>query len=389
MWTKSAFAASLFLFLVCAPAVAQVYTVTDLGPLAPTAINSWAQVVGNYNGRAFIWSKMGGMQDLGLLPGGTFSMAAAINDFGVVAGTTDGIGNVVFPDPADNVDCSNLAQPFVWTRRNGMRGLGTVAFYDGFPWADGGFPCFIPYFVTGNNARGRITGYTGEYASYQFAFISTSTGGMTELGGPGSSDPPISANGVSNTGQIVGQSPNATVNGITHAVSWKNAVVTDLGTLSGTDPYFECGSSANSVNDRGQIVGWSENCLNGNGAFHAVLWSTRGAISDLGTLPGDTLSAASKINFFGLVIGTSGNTTVPILYNAFFERWFYQGVAGRPFIWTQRSGMKDLNTLISPNSGWVLNTATDINFWGQIVGEGMLNGQPHGFLLTPGNPFRF
>jgi probable HAF family extracellular repeat protein len=42
-----------------------------------------------------------------------------------------------------------------------------------------------------------------------------------------------------------------------------------------------------------------------------------------------------------------------------------------------------LNTLIRPNSGWVLNTATGINVWGQIVGSGMRNGQPHGFLLTP------
>ncbi|MFZ0279277.1 MAG: hypothetical protein WA254_02780 [Candidatus Sulfotelmatobacter sp.] len=45
--------------------------------------------------------------------------------------------------------------------------------------------------------------------------------------------------------------------------------------------------------------------------------------------------------------------------------------------------MHDLNTLISASSGWVLNSATDINVWGQIVGEGTLNGAPHGFLLTP------
>jgi len=50
--------------------------------------------------------------------------------------------------------------------------------------------------------------------------------------------------------------------------------------------------------------------------------------------------------------------------------------------------MQDLNTLIHSNSGWVLNTATDINVWGQIVGSGTLNGQPHGYLLTPKNPFQ-
>jgi hypothetical protein len=50
--------------------------------------------------------------------------------------------------------------------------------------------------------------------------------------------------------------------------------------------------------------------------------------------------------------------------------------------------MQDLNTLIRTNSGWVLTTATDINVWGQIVGNGTLNGEPHGFLLTPRDPFQ-
>jgi hypothetical protein len=69
--------------------MAQVYTVTDLGPLAPTGINTWGQVIGNYNGHAYIWTKTRGMHDLGILPGGTFSRAAAINDSGMVLGTAD------------------------------------------------------------------------------------------------------------------------------------------------------------------------------------------------------------------------------------------------------------------------------------------------------------
>jgi hypothetical protein len=80
---------------------------------------------------------------------------------------------------------------------------------------------------------------------------------------------------------------------------------------------------------------------------------------------------------FRQVIGSSGNT----LKGGFCG--YPVAVIGRPFIWTQRNGMKDLNTLISAKSGWVLNSATGINFWGQIVGSGTLNGKPHGFLLTP------
>ena len=44
--------------------------------------------------------------------------------------------------------------------------------------------------------------------------------------------------------------------------------------------------------------------------MNAVLWTASGQIIDLGTLPGDTFSSASKINFFGQVIGSSGNTVV-------------------------------------------------------------------------------
>lgn len=88
--------------------------------------------------------------------------------------------------------------------------------------------------------------------------------------------------------------------------------------------------------------------------MHAVFWSADGTIRDLGTPPGDAFSVAAKINLFGLVIGTSGNTVR--------SRMFGLPVAvGRPFIWSERSGMRDLNTLIRGNSSWVLNTATDIN----------------------------
>jgi uncharacterized membrane protein len=102
-------------------------------------------------------------------------------------------------------------------------------------------------------------------------------------------------------------------------------------------------------------------------------------MQDLGTLPGDTLSVAQKVNFFGQIIGSSGNTAV-----------WQDGVAGemiqvigRPFIWSEHSTMKDLNALIPANSGWVLNSVADINIWGQIVGSETHNGQHHGFLLTP------
>jgi len=45
--------------------------------------------------------------------------------------------------------------------------------------------------------------------------------------------------------------------------------------------------------------------------------------------------------------------------------------------------MLNLNELIDSSSGWQLYFAAGINAKGQIVGRGMLNGEEHGFLLTP------
>jgi hypothetical protein len=45
--------------------------------------------------------------------------------------------------------------------------------------------------------------------------------------------------------------------------------------------------------------------------------------------------------------------------------------------------MIDLNLLIDPTTGWVLNEASGINESGQIVGWGLHNGQTRAFLITP------
>lgn len=376
-----------FLFLLYGPiAGAQVYTVTDLGPITPTSINSWGQVVGNHNGSAFLWSKSQGMRNLGTLFEGTSSYAASINDLGVVTGTAVGPGLVISQESSfPNQACSDLTQPFIWTQTNGMQGLGTV----GVPPYEIMSPywCEIQFYATGMNAFGQVVGYTTEYSDEtQWAFSWTSTAGMTLFG---SSFPPSMANAVSDAGETVGQTGVL----LGQATSWRDGVATALGTFGGEDPDYS--SSANAVNAVGQAVGWSTTIpLNecgwnlGRCPMRAVLWTSTGEISDLGTLPGDTLSAASSTNLSGQVVGSSGNTLVG-------QGWGGNGgsgfggdggsvaVIGRPFIWSAQNGMQDLNTLIRAGSGWVLNSVSAINTSGQIVGSGTLNGQSCGFLLTP------
>jgi probable HAF family extracellular repeat protein len=90
---------------------------------------------------------------------------------------------------------------------------------------------------------------------------------------------------------------------------------------------------------------------------------------DLGVLDPNGFSNALAINSAGEVVGLVGVVGNNPNYRA--------------FVWTKAAGMKDLNHLIPPNTGWYLWSASSINTSGQIVGYGQLHGQYHGFLLTP------
>jgi probable HAF family extracellular repeat protein len=80
-----------------------------------------------------------------------------------------------------------------------------------------------------------------------------------------------------------------------HAFLWQNGVMTDLGTLPGGSYSF-----ANGINDKGQVVGYSDTQT---GDTHAFLWQN-GTMIDLGTLGGSS-SRAYGINDKGQIVGES------------------------------------------------------------------------------------
>jgi probable HAF family extracellular repeat protein len=149
-----------------------------------------------------------------------------------------------------------------------------------------------------------------------------------------------------------------------HALLWEKGKATDLGSLGGTG--YGGGNLALNINDFGQVVGNSD--LAGDKANHAFLWSSGKGMRDLGTLPGDAMSAALGINDDGKVVGVS--------LDANFNP--------RAFVW-QHGAMTDLNSLIPTSSTLYLLIACSINTDGQIVGIGIdtISGEAHGYLATP------
>src|SRR5205823_4616610 len=76
---------------------------------------------------------------------------------------------------------------------------------------------------------------------------------------------------------------------------WEDGIVTPV--ASPGNSY----SLANGINERGQIVGWSQS---GSGPLHAVVWE-QGEMSDLGALADGDQSSAVGISNSGRITGWS------------------------------------------------------------------------------------
>jgi probable HAF family extracellular repeat protein len=374
-------ASSLFAGLAIAEPAS--YTVIDLGTLGGTysygyGINNAGWVSGGaatptqtdgVSQTAFLWSKERGMQDLGTL-GGPSSEAGGPN----ASGESAIISETSMLDPLNEDFCA----------------FGTHKQCLGAIWKHGAMTA-LPTLKGGHNAaaywlnnQGQVVGFSENgtldstcstpFQKLRFEPVIWGRDGEIQALPLLKGDTVGWAWGSNDNGQVVGSSGLCSIISLPpanpvgqHAVLWdRDGSPTDLGNLGMPD-----GSNiANSVNNRGEVVGTAPSSTDGN--IHAFLWTKHTGMQDLGTLPGAVVTVTPcchTINNKGEVVG-----------------WSIDGTTGnqRAVIWQDKVPL-DLNTLIPAGSGWYLQAAQSINDAGEIAGFGLINGNVHAFLAVPCN----
>jgi len=290
------------------------------------------------------------LQDLGTLPGATFSQASDMNDWGVVAGisaTPEGTQHAVLWVAGRPVDIASRTRGGLNTGAFGINEWGQVSMQVETSTPD----------PNGEDFCGYRTNLTCRAARWQFGVLTR----LRTLGGTNAT-----AGNINNLGQIPGTAETKVVDASCSVsqpsqvlqyrpVIWEPnpETIRQLPLLSG-----DTVGVAARINDRGQAVGFSGSC--GDSALlplpfgpHAVLWDKDGAVHDLGNLGAATVNIGLAINNRGEVVGASSL--------AADSTPFYRTDA---FLWTRRQGMQDLGTL----PGDVHSGATGINDRGEVVG---------------------
>ena len=345
-------AAVLTLLGLATPAAAgdttYTYTYVDLGTLggpgsAAFGLNDARQVVGwahisgcSVDGapcyRAFLWDD-GSMTDLGLLAGDEGSFARAINNNGIIVGTSE----------RDVVAASGVYHGFSHDGVT-MTPLPTLGLDQSF--------------AHDINDAGQIAGHTQDPSVVRDRAVIWESGGITNVGDTDGH----SYNrgyGISEAGVLVGFAwnlfePNDSI--LYAGGSWL--------TIGGTDGPFQ-NSEASDVNDSGVAVGLQ---AFPSGNWHAAVWTQvpPGTI-DAGVLPGFNYGELYDVNEAGLAVGRSYMGTAPDVSHA--------------VLW-DGSQLLDLADLVADEGNAVLWEAREINENGDIAGTAVVGNDFRAFLLV-------
>lgn len=204
---------------------------------------------------------------------------------------------------------------------------------------------------------------------------------------------------INNSGQVAGR---AYFGGVNHAALYADGVLTDLGTLGGTE------SVGVRINESGWVVGWSQI---ESGAKRGFRWKPGGSMKKLAHIDGWD-SHADDVNDHGTVLGSSYDEDIRLI--AYLDRrgpggveilpsidgdhmaaqalnnhdevlsnlWKSDGEGSSPAL-TRKGRTYRLSGLLDDSrAGWSLGSGLDINDAGQIVGTGRYNGEPRAFVAT-------
>jgi probable HAF family extracellular repeat protein len=328
------------------------YTVQDLGTLAGDsssvawAINENGDVVGWSTGpngtRAFVFTNAGGLVGLPGLPDRPRTVARDINDAGVIVGSANAGG-------------TDLGHAVMW-RAGAVQDLGTLGtgFYSE-AWGVNAFDQVVGWSYTdGGSGLTGVHGflYTANPKSMGPLSPLSDTARLIDLTPESDAG---SALDINDAGQVTGYK---TAFGGYHAFRWQAGVFQDLGVLPGLAHSFGW-----AINAFGAVAG---NATSAAGNTEQLFRYTDGpGLQNLGGT--GEHNVALGINGAGLVVGTRGNSLK------------------RALRFTDAGSLQDLNTLIDPSLGWVLEAANDVNDAGQIVGYAFNNfaGQTHAVRLQP------
>jgi len=306
--------------------------------------------------------------------GGQYNYAADINNSGQVVGQSDVGGSTSYHafiyngnDPI--LDLGTFGGPdsyAVSINNNGQvagsadadDGLAHLFLYDGSgPKQDLGTFNGMNTYATAINDSGQIVGGAIIHGPGH-AFLYDGSGSMQDLGSLGSDS---LAKDINNKGQIVGWS-NPIGTGIQHAFIYEGTgPMQDMNDLINPSTGWTL-NIAKAINDKGQIVGQFSI---GDSGPRAFFYDVNGSFKDIGTLGTDIY--VGDINNLGQVVGS---------YNT-------ADLESRAFIYSSDGILEDLNDLIDPSLGWILMGAGKINDNGQIISNGYSNGNIYPLILTP------
>lgn len=345
---------TLMLGLLCLAATpqahAQRYRLVDLGVGGANGINNQGTVVGNAivppgTSNGATWAITGSRTLTGEWPGDPHSDADFINDQGTVLGKSRHV------QPGNQYNAT-VNTAFVWNPSTGLQPA---------PWIQA-HPDATP---TAINNLGHVT-LTRVQPNGSQLMLWRSSSDYTYIVNPGGVTP-VTATGLNDQGQVVGQALSSGAMGTEPAYFWSQS--TGYVNIPSPSSVFS-NIAATTINAQGQVAGFLQNPKTGNTKLFS--WTAQNGTTVLQPIT----------SYEGTLYPISIDKNYRVIGNRLYT--------GNPtgFVWTILGGVRDINNLLVDNGSIFAPIAkvtklTQVNSQGQISAIATINGEAHAVRLDP------